>query len=506
MERKKILLAAILSLTSLVSCGVQGAPGEKGDPGEKGETGLKGDPGEDGVGIVAIAMTSSNGNVDTYTITYSDGTTSCFDVTNGKDGSQGIQGKPGEDGHSPVVSIGSNGNWYVDGVDTNIPAKGEKGDSGEDGSKIFTGSGLPEDSLGKDGDIYIDTVTGDLYSKGDSWKKAGNIKGSDGDQGEAGENGKSAYELYVKYHPEYTGDEDQFMQDLINGNLGGQFTVTFDSNGGNETYEKQIVFRGNKINAPSDPTKDGYQFEGWYTEKGEKWVFGGCVVTEDMTLIAKWSERYSEGLLFYLQSDDTYMVTSDQNSYIKDLVIPDFYRGKKVTKIMDKAFNYASFKAASIKLPFYLKSIGDNPFYSYYVDGVTLNLPEGLETIGSYAFRYFKNSTINIPNTVTSLGKYALPTLSDGNVCTIEASTWTFTFARCSNSDRNGAYAKDFSTDTSWHTCTSEHTATVTLNNENIKYLMGTNYSSFGTTSGHSPCVNPASHYFELWAAKGVKQ
>ena len=52
----------------------------------KGEKGDKGEAGEDGRGIVSIKLTSSEGNVDTYTITYTDGTTSTFTVTNGKDG------------------------------------------------------------------------------------------------------------------------------------------------------------------------------------------------------------------------------------------------------------------------------------------------------------------------------------------------------------------------------------------------------------------------------------
>ena len=37
----------------------------------------------------------------------------------------------GADGISPIVNIGGNGNWFVDGVDTGISAKGEKGDTGQ---------------------------------------------------------------------------------------------------------------------------------------------------------------------------------------------------------------------------------------------------------------------------------------------------------------------------------------------------------------------------------------
>ena len=65
-----------------------------------------GGSGRDGVGIVSIEKTGSKDNLDTYTISYSDGTTSTFIVTNGVDG------------HTPVITIGDNGNWFIDGVDT----------------------------------------------------------------------------------------------------------------------------------------------------------------------------------------------------------------------------------------------------------------------------------------------------------------------------------------------------------------------------------------------------
>lgn len=48
--------------------------------------GAPGTQGEDGVGITSIEKTATAGLVDTYTITLSNGNTSTFDVTNGKDG------------------------------------------------------------------------------------------------------------------------------------------------------------------------------------------------------------------------------------------------------------------------------------------------------------------------------------------------------------------------------------------------------------------------------------
>ena len=54
-------------------------------------------PGKDGVGISKIEKTDTQGLVDTYTISYTNGTTTTFTVTNGQDGS------PGEDGFSPTI-------------------------------------------------------------------------------------------------------------------------------------------------------------------------------------------------------------------------------------------------------------------------------------------------------------------------------------------------------------------------------------------------------------------
>lgn len=42
----------------------------------------------------------------------------------------GKEGKNGKDGKTPTITIGANNNWFVDGVDTGVKAKGEKGDTG----------------------------------------------------------------------------------------------------------------------------------------------------------------------------------------------------------------------------------------------------------------------------------------------------------------------------------------------------------------------------------------
>ena len=65
--------------------------------------------------------------------------------------------------------------------------------------------------------------------------------------------------------------------------------IIFDSDGGSEIQSIEIQ-KGTKISMPNDPVKEGYLFNGWYLND-EKWSFIGYIVTEDMTLKAKWEEK-----------------------------------------------------------------------------------------------------------------------------------------------------------------------------------------------------------------------
>lgn len=69
---------------------------------------------------------------------------------------------------------------------------GATGQNGADGTKVISGSGVPSDSLGVNGDTYIDTATWNVYEKtSGSWTSVGNIKGAAGQDGTDGENGQS---------------------------------------------------------------------------------------------------------------------------------------------------------------------------------------------------------------------------------------------------------------------------------------------------------------------------
>ncbi len=105
-----VLLSLILVLALFACEAVQGERGEQGEQGIQGEQGVQGPQGEQG----PQGAQGEKGET-------------------GEQGPQGVQGEKGPQGEAgkdgSVLSIGENGNWYIDDVDTGVPASGENVES-----------------------------------------------------------------------------------------------------------------------------------------------------------------------------------------------------------------------------------------------------------------------------------------------------------------------------------------------------------------------------------------
>lgn len=71
------------------------------------------------------------------------------------------------------------------------------------------------------------------------------------------------------------------------------YTVTFETNGADETIETQTIEEGGKVTKPADPTKSSgteTTFAGWFKEDTFEtaWDFDNDTVTADTTIYAKW--------------------------------------------------------------------------------------------------------------------------------------------------------------------------------------------------------------------------
>ena len=75
-----------------------------------------------------------------------------------------------------------------------------------------------------------------------------------------------------------------------------EYTVSFDSQGGSDV-SKQPVIVGGKVTKPTDPTRSGYDFGGWYQESTctAAWNFDTDTVTKSITLYAKWTAKPTSG-------------------------------------------------------------------------------------------------------------------------------------------------------------------------------------------------------------------
>ena len=91
-----------------------GTPGPQGPAGPQGDPGQPGQPGQDGRSITSITGPVTNGLVDTYTIHFSDNTSTNFTVTNGAAGAPGQPGAPGQNGRGIVNITGPVTSGLVD--------------------------------------------------------------------------------------------------------------------------------------------------------------------------------------------------------------------------------------------------------------------------------------------------------------------------------------------------------------------------------------------------------
>ena len=72
------------------------------------------------------------------------------------------------------------------------------------------------------------------------------------------------------------------------------FTITFDSRGGSDIAPQNQMY-GELLTVPEDPTREGYEFTGWYIDYAcdDAWDEADDIIETDITLYAGW-EKASE--------------------------------------------------------------------------------------------------------------------------------------------------------------------------------------------------------------------
>ena len=94
----------------------------------------------------------------------------------------------------------------------------------------------------------------------------------------------SSFTTEYDFNTPITGNKTLYAKWNIN-----SYTVTFNSNGGTAIATKTVNYNST-VTKPSNPTKTGYRFEGWYTDTSFTTAYNfSSLITGNITLYAKWT-------------------------------------------------------------------------------------------------------------------------------------------------------------------------------------------------------------------------
>ena len=396
--------------------GQDGAQGEKGDKGDKGDAGAAGADGEDGVGISKAEINDSGELILTFSNSYSINLGRIVGQ-NGADGAKGDKGEKGDTGET-----GAQGE------------KGEKGDKGADGV------GIANVTITDEGALNVELTNGTVL-------QLGNIKGTDGIGITKSEINASGH-LVLTYSDGNTADLGNVVGAAgADGENGvGIKTVTLSTAGDLSVTltDNSVLNLGNVKGPKGDKGDTGAQgpqgatgaagAQGEQGEKGEKGDTGEAgrgidrmEINDAGELVVYYTDGTNQNLgntgndsgatventfIYSLLPDGTYSVSASDPSLLKGYIkIPSQYNGIPVTTIAPYGFS-GSKNITELTIPSSIRNIsanafsscvrleklnfegdfeelyiGEYAFYDFgYIDGGELVFPEGLISIGKYAF------------------------------------------------------------------------------------------------------------------------
>lgn len=229
------------------------------------------------------------------------------------------------------------------------------------------------------------------------------------------------------------------------------YTVTFDTENG-EPDKSVTVLAGQTVAKPDDPVRNGYEFLGWKTAKGEAWYEKITPVREDTRLIAQWKQ-----VIYYRLTDEGAVITK-YDSAVANIILPSTVDGHEIVGIGDNVFAGKE-TLRSITLPDGIRSLGKEVFKNCtgleevtlsdslcYIGtdcfagcsslrynnwnkcrylgtrtnqhfllvmgfdalGTSVNIASSAKIIASHAFKSFtKLSSVNLPSELRHIGAYA---------------------------------------------------------------------------------------------------
>lgn len=186
------------------------------------------------------------------------------------------------------------------------------------------------------------------------------------------------------------------------------FVVFFDANGGELDVTSKKLYATEVFGDLPIPTREDYEFNGWYTVDGILVTSSDIMGSSDITLRARWIAPQYDVLCEFDETTSTYFVKKPVDSNVTAISIPLTYNdgthgSAPVTKIGNSAF-YDLETLESITISNNVISIG-----SYAFNGCTnlknIVLPSNLINIDNCAFYRSGLESIVIPSSLTTLGE-----------------------------------------------------------------------------------------------------
>jgi len=160
-------------------------------------------------------------------------------------------------------------------------------------------------------------------------------------------------------------------------------SVIFDSMGGSD-IDPDILRSNSLLDEPNPPVREGYIFEGWYKNREYEtpWNFEEDLVTDNITLYAKWSSIYHCDILQVISPENAIISDSNITAYIPaiqksvdiDFVVSpgaiwQVYSSIKLKKAISPTI---SFKGKASEISVYIKvTAGDGVDYKIYTMTIT---------------------------------------------------------------------------------------------------------------------------------------
>ena len=241
-----------------------------------GGTGANGTPGKDGIGIKSIAKTKTVGLVDTYTITFTNDTTTTFTVQNGSDGEDGV-GIMGVEKISTVGLVDTYNMRFTDGTSFRFNITNGRDGAGGEGSGTAGRDGVGISGIQKTSTTgLVDTYT-IAFTNGNTFDFdiTNGRDGADGADGRDGINGRNGANGVGILNITKTASNDNIDIYTINYTDGttSEFSVSNGRNGSDGVDGKNgtsIVWKGDLSAHPSNP-QNGWAYRN--TTEGKTFIY-----------------------------------------------------------------------------------------------------------------------------------------------------------------------------------------------------------------------------------------